>query len=282
MKTIRFILLFVSMVMALSCIKEVPVVDDGADYMVLTASAAPSLRSTASPEGLFAWQEGDCIRIVDEWSSWQLFNLTSGAGTGSAEFTSENKISAIGDYAFFLGSGYDIPYYSDQGFCLYMPDYYGYSPEGRTYSPMVALVPKDEHPSLAFKHLAGLIKLTVKGIGGYLYSVKLTSKGFPISGVFPIQDLGSDNPRIDASIWDENASGSKDIWYYAYEPIPGGEAVLYFPVPTGLYDGFTFTVSADDVNLGNTTIVLDIDRSIQIEAGDLRTVEIDMSEGIQK
>ena len=231
--------------------------------MVLKAGVA-DVKSTASATGAFAWSENDRIFAFDVWSNTQVFRLTAGAGTNNAEFTSENPVDGLRGYAFLAD---DSPFVWSNQCNLYMTPYYGDEAIGMTHSPMIAAIPSGSSPTLAFKHLCGLIKLTIKGFSGQLYKVSLTSLDKPIAGNLDVTDYGTDNARIEAQ-----DGGDKTIEYSVSRSIDG-DIDFYFPVPVGTYQGFQFKV---EYRTSKSEIYnyLNIDREVTIARGELRTAEM--------
>lgn len=233
--------------------------------MVLKAGIA-DLKSTASASGGFAWSEGDVIYAFDIWNNPQPFSLTSGAGTKNAEFTSDAEVDGLSGYAFFVD---ESPYSWGGRYQVSLTNYYGDSDLGKTHSPMIAAIPEGTNPSLAFKHLCGLVKVTVKGLNGTLTRVSLQSHDNPISGSFDIQDVGQATARIET----EPESGSTQIDYNLYKEV-SSDIDIYFPVPVGTYSGFTISVEGRDDSYNDIQDNLTIDRSVTIARGELRTVEM--------
>ena len=192
MKTLRYIGFLAVAILFASCAKETAPEKTG-KRIVFKAGLA-DVKSTASATGAFAWSEGDRIYALDIWGVYQQFTLTKGAGTKNAEFTSDEEIEGVSGYA-FAGSA-DV--YSWGGvYNYYLTSYYDESEVGQTHSPMVATIPDGPNPSLAFKHLCGLIKVTLKGFTGTLTMVRLSSKDNAIAGDFIIQNIGTENACIE-------------------------------------------------------------------------------------
>ena len=228
MKTLRYIGFLAVAILFASCAKETAPEKTG-KRIVFKAGLA-DVKSTASATGAFAWSEGDRIYALDIWGVYQQFTLTKGAGTKNAEFTSDEEIDGVSGYA-FAGSA-DV--YSWGGvYNYYLTSYYDENEVGQTHSPMVATIPDGPNPSLAFKHLCGLIKVTLKGFTGILTMVR-------------------------------HYSMYKDV---------AGDIDFYFPVPVGEYGGFTIYMEGHDSSYNKFIDTYEIDKSVTISRGELRTVE---------
>lgn len=262
MKTLRYIGFLAVAILFASCAKETAPEKTG-KRIVFKAGLA-DVKSTASATGAFAWSEGDRIYALDIWGVYQQFTLTKGAGTKNAEFTSDEEIEGVSGYA-FAGSA-DV--YSWGGvYNYYLTSYYDESEVGQTHSPMVATIPDGPNPSLAFKHLCGLIKVTLKGFTGILTMVRLSSKDNAIAGDFIIQNIGTENACIETDEY-----GDREINYSMYKDV-AGDIDFYFPVPVGEYGGFTIYMEGHDGSYNKFIDTYEIDKSVTISRGELRTVE---------
>lgn len=245
-----------------ACAKETAPEKTG-KKMVFKAGLA-EVKSTASATGAFAWSEGDRIYAFDIWGMTRSFTLSKGAGTKNAEFTSDEEIDGVSGYA-FAGAG-DI--YSWGGvYRYYLTSYYGDNEVGQTHSPMIATIPEGPNPSLAFRHLCGLIKVTLKGFTGTLSSVRLVSKDKSISGDFEIQNIGTENACIETM-----NSGDNEVNYSLYLNVDG-DVDFYFPIPVGTYGGFTLYIEGQDKDYNKIDDTYEINKSVTIGRGELRTLE---------
>ena len=217
------------------CQKEefsVPSAKQEGGRVVLTATVNQT-RSTVSEDGLFAWAEDDVIGVMTDKGSFTPFNLTGGSGTYSATFTSveENvKVEKVAVYPSDIAKSL-----SDKALTVTLPEDISYV-EGRTNSPMVAVMADGAVSSLSFKHLAGLLTITFNHIPKEAAMFYVTSNTNTIKGDFTIEDYTAAGACIQTGPIPAGSTGSSSIWVELPEEHPTGPVTFHVPLPVGTYE----------------------------------------------
>ena len=218
----------------------------------------PATRVTFENDITFKWSEGDRVGAYmysttlpntgigeGTYGPWIApFNLVSGAGTGSGEFTFEiaypengEKVGHVAMYPFTANAAweYQSEYDEDNATLRFnLPDKWKDLPnlEG-VRIPMVANLDSNERP-FVFRHVGGAVKVTLKNVPAGARYFKLSADK-NLSGIFVISqdEIGHGALR-----------GEGTAQYVELQLAEGaGKALesvdIYFPVPTGT---FTFNL----------------------------------------
>ena len=254
-------------VLAISaCSKEAqkPEVSTPKEPLILKANFAQT-RSTVTDEGDFGWSANDAISVYTgigegnniTWSFVE-YTLQSGAGTSDAEFIGADSDANIDKVAVFPSSL--APALNVDALTVTLPAVYMYV-EGETNVPMIAQVTDGVNTDLSFKHLAGLLKLTVNNVPEEANRLLFMVPGKKITGEFTVADYTANGACIETEDGEDN--------YITISFNPTGESMtFYIPLPVGEYpDGFLFTFfdSRNDM----CSIPIEYTNSFSVERADL-------------
>lgn len=210
--------------------------------------------------GSFAWEAGDKIAIhlntgyqEATLSAAGTTTLTAAAGTvrdGYAIFPSAVAEGTATAPSVKLPSAYDIT---------------GSLSSSSAALPMVALNDPDSD-ILYFRHVGGLVRVTVVSVPAGTRSVQVHFPGSRITGSFPVSDPASTAPTIVTGTVDTD-----DIVTFTVSEAglaAAADVVLNLPVPCGTYaGGLTVNVIPADASFPNTvsgSIVLDRAQGVQV------------------
>lgn len=186
------------------------------------------------------WVENDKIGIFgDKRSNNVSFTLQSADGT-SAEFNGELK---LGEKPFFAYYPYQEKALLDgSSLTIHLPAEYVYT--GNSDAPMLGF--SDGKDRLSFKHLCGLMKVTVTNIPDNSTYFVVTSEGDnpkSIAGTAVIENIQDENAIL-AIKEDEHLSTSIT---YALQSVDDKNAVtFYIPLPVGEYEKLTVALKGEN------------------------------------
>lgn len=233
MKKYTFIFAAVAAILLAGCQKEefsAPSAKQEGGRVVLTATVNQT-RSTVSEDGLFAWAEDDVIGVMTDKGNFTPFNLTGGSGTYSATFTSVEQNINVEKVAVFPSN--IAKSLSGKTLTVNMPEEIVYV-EGRTNSPMVAVMADGAVSNLSFKHLGGLLTLTFNHIPEEAAMFYVTSNTNTLKGDFTIEDYTAAGACIQTGPTPTGKSSS--IWVELPEEHPTGPVTFHVPLPVGTYE----------------------------------------------
>ena len=216
-----------------SCAKtELTGVEAGEMIIGASMEAYSSITKAALADaGSFTWQTGDAIEVATS-GGHSTFNLNSGAGTASATFSAIYQ-GTLGSYATYPA---DI-FVSD--LIIKVPASRVWS-EGNTNCSMFGDL---NNGSVSFKHLGGVVKVTLNGVPKEATKFVFSTPGKKITGEFELK--GDADKYIETS--DDNANSSYTLSFTLNE---AKDMAFYIPVPCGTYPKFAFKVlGANDVVL---------------------------------
>ena len=238
------------------------------DALILKAHYdQPSSKSAISDAGAFTWTDGDEISVWTRNKNKSLFmtySLLSGAGTNDAEFGGGLSTSSVSKVAVFPAAlAPSLPSNQSTSLTITLPNEYDYV-ESVTNSPMIAQVTDAQTP-LSFKHLAGLIKLTVDNIPSTASVLYFTTPGVKISGSYTISDYTAPNASLEAAA---GASDGSDEYVEINFTPTGGPMTFYVPLPVGNYeDGFI--MACFDANDNLVSLPYYYEKPFSVERADL-------------
>lgn len=204
----------------------------GLRTITLSASCEASATKAAIADNLsFSWTPGDQIAV---WAGSE----TAGDYYTSATYVSGNRFSVQlsgtrRNYAVYPAGIADRNNATSSSLKVNLPAEYDFREVGSDYSPMPMLAVNTEGANLEFKHLGGLIRITIGSIpeGASYATVDLGKK---INGSFPVH-VASDGSYIVA----DESDGTTSTKFL----IPStGSVVLNLPVPTGEYNSITVKI----------------------------------------
>lgn len=216
-----------------SCAKtELTGVDAG--EMIIGASMeaySSGTKAALADAGSFTWQTGDAIEVATSGGHAN-FSLKTGAGTASATFSAIYS-GTLGNYAVYPA---DI-FVSNAK--VLIPASRNWS-EGNTNCSMFGSL---TNGNVAFKHLGGVVKVTLNGVPAEANKFVFSTPGKKITGEFELK--GDADKYIETS--DDNANSSYTLSFTLNK---AENMAFYIPVPCGTYPKFALKVlGADDVVL---------------------------------
>lgn len=110
-----------------------------------------------------------------------------------------------------------------------------------TNAPMIATSYSVENKTFAFKHVCGLMRITIASIPADAASLVVTSENQNISGKFTITDITTDSPALTPS-----DNGSKTVTVTLPETATYGEKTFYIPLPVAAYSKLTVELKKTD------------------------------------
>ena len=215
-------------------------VTDEGEKVVLRATVAPQTRSAVSTAGEFSWQDGDTIAVkLAGTTGFTPFNLTDGAGTNVAEFTSLVTGVSVEKVAVMPS---DIAVSADTDLTIHIPQSRVFEAE-RTFSPMVATFSGEDAGGLQFKHMSGLLAVTVNHVprgAGWFY---VRSNSVQLYGDFVIKDYAEEEDIIIPAGPLPSGKTSSGLWIEIPEELQGtGPVTFYAPLPVGEYPDLQFGI----------------------------------------
>ena len=236
----RYILFFGLALFAILCISGC--LPDDMDYRengttrtvtIGVTTETPATKVDIGDDLVFSWTNGDQIAV---WSG----NGTSGQYYTSNAYAGGNKYTvalsgARSNYAVYPASIADGDNATSSSLKVKLPAEYDFRGTGANYSPMPMLATNTEGQNLEFKHLGGLLRISIGELpeGASHVTVDLGKK---INGTFPVHINTSTGSYIVAG---EATDGSTQAKFL----VPSsGSVVLNLPVPTGEYSSITIKV----------------------------------------
>lgn len=222
------------LIAGVSCTKESGEEDQSLTTFRISASIVDDAESRASVSdaGAFTWSEGDEIGV---WTTdgQKRFVLESGAGMNSAVFvntTITEGITVTGPAIFPYRNNHTYNS-STKVISANQPETMSWA-EGASKGIMVAKY--EGSGPCEFKHVEGLVKVSLYGIPANINRVRLSSMSeWKLNGTFPI-DLKEDKPAITPV----SSNGSRSDFTYTITPEDklGVGYEFYFPVPPATYN----------------------------------------------
>lgn len=213
-----------------ACQKERPVAQEGNYTIRASRESSVDTRSTISDKGAFAWSAGDAIGL---WNGKKFIKLTTNASGATADFTG-TMVGTAQSYAVFP---FALNANVESGTLkVTLPSSYEWK-EGETNSPMLAEC--GENPtSLSFKHLGGLVKVSIKNVPADATKFVLTADK-DIAGEYSVENIEGTN------IIKSTSTEANNSVAFTFTAGIAKEMVFYVPVPVGEYK-FTVALHKDD------------------------------------
>ena len=189
-------------------------------------------KAVVSDAGQFTWADGDEIGVWTSDAKFTKFSLKSGeAGKNTAVFTAEleSGVTVLGPavYPYRSGHSYDP---STKQLTYNQPGTMDWV-ENQTKSHMAAKY--NGSGTIQFKHLDGLMRLTLINVPSTAAYLRLRSSDNVIIGDFTV-DMNASEPQITAA----STGGATSDFNFKVTPedAVGGIYVVNFPIPTGTYN----------------------------------------------
>lgn len=225
----------------------------------LTASfeqdPSTSRMDIATDGNALTWSEGDEIAVISNDGDQNCYILSSGKGTAEGVFTpnlSDSETEVVGVKAAFPYANVNVYEQNDAliTFDLFKEKDLSHLPEaGNTKNCNLPMLGAIENGAIAFKHLAGVLKVNLTNIPAGYNALTVTASN-PISGEFKVSTPeGASDPVLVSESTDEKDKTVTVTFAEATEE--ANNEVLYLPLPVGTYESIVVSVSN-----GSQTITL--------------------------
>ena len=218
-----FLIAAATVLSVVACQKEMPVAPEGNYTVRASRESNADTKSTVTDDGVFAWSAGDAIGL---WNGKKFCKLTTSVGGSStADFTGTVEGTAQ-SYAVFPYS-LNANVVESGAVKVTLPANYEWK-AGETNSPMLAEC--GENPtSLEFKHLGGLVKISLKNVPQTAARFVLTADK-DISGEYSVATDADGNKIIKSA-----GAGTSNSVAFTFAAGTATEMAFYVPVPVGEY-----------------------------------------------
>ena len=230
------------------------------------SAGTPAITKTAIAEDgtSVVWSEGDAIGIFD--TQINKFDLIAGDGTSEGRFSG----FALPDAEYYALYPYDETASIAGGIISATLPSAQYSTADGTFSTMLnpAVAKADASNSLAFDHVAALMKVNVTGVTGDVKSISLSADK-SLAGAYTV-DMSADT-------WSAVAAVSEDAAGVTLTGQDGGNLAAgpyYLVVLPGEYGSMTLTVTLAD----GTTGTYSSKASLSVAARDIKEVTVDAND----
>lgn len=214
---------------------------DGNRSLTATIERNDASRTAVSEEGQVAWTDADAIGVFGASTSNAKFTYQSTTGDGStATFRGDFPEEEILEKAYY-------PYQEDatlsgNTLTLNLPSEYTYT--GNSDAPMLGI--KNTDGTFAFKHLTGLLRITINNVPEEAERFVITSSAATdapsIAGQATVADISAENAILSVT-----ANGSKEITYRLGTLTEGtGFRTFFVPLPVGEYPQLSVALYAKD------------------------------------
>lgn len=198
-----------------------------------------SRASLDSQTGAFAWQSGDVISALATDGKFYDLTLTSEAGSKIGEFVGQIPetafLTTVATYPSLVANGADNTIYADGVLNYTLPAKWTYV-QNTCNVPMVAAFEQGaEH--MCFKQVGAVMRFPVKNLPTEA-KFTLTVNGSGIVGPFSV-----DVATLGESYMAAGESTSSSVTFNYSSTTDGAAAVFNIPVPVGVYNDFTVTVT---------------------------------------
>ncbi len=231
-----FLIAAAAVLSIVACQKEMPVAPEGNYTVRASRESAAGTKSTVSDDGAFAWSNGDAIGLWNGSKFCKLTTSTGGSATANFTGTMEGTAQSYAVFPFALNAKVESGTVK-----VTLPASYEWE-KGETNSPMLAEC--EENPSsLTFKHLGGLVKVSVKNVPADAAKFVLTADK-DITGEYGVEADGEGNKIIKSAETAENNSVA-----FTFTAGTATAMAFYVPVPVGDYKFTVALQKADGTQL---------------------------------
>ena len=206
-------------VAAVSCTIEptAPIEVAGEGKVVTLGASVSGTKSAIDGEGKFTWQAGDAISVATTDGEFITFNLTSGAGTETAEFSAfVPGGKELGSIAIAPAGDHLI---TEDGVLVDLPGEIQWSADV-TNVPLCGVVSEDK---IEMQYIGGVVRIPVTDMPDGAAAIRLGANKV-ITGAFELGDAG-------IATSDEEYPDEVVITFDEAQPV----MVFNFPVPVGEY-----------------------------------------------
>ena len=181
--------------------------------------------------GGFSWTYGDKISV---WNGTS-FDVYANSEADVNTFVAEGNAGDATGYAIYPSGGHNI---SDNTVTVNLPATYSY---GSTNAPMLAEV---SGSSLAFKHLAGVMRFQVNSVPVGASSFVFTMTDTPVTGDYTVTD-----GQINASTATVSSDNTVTITFDALATAQN--MTFYVPLPVGTYGAYKVEIKGENIDLSH-------------------------------
>ncbi len=201
----------------------------------VSATFSPATKTAFNDFGDFSWAAGDAIMVEDDSHAFKEFALSSGAGTGSANFSASGSI--VTDNVAVYPSSIAVSVNASDYVTISLPATYTLD-ECANAVPMLGLKSGSDFD---FKHLGGALR--------FHYTVPAGASKFVVNADKKINGSFSFTASSSVSISTTTTSTASEKTITVTGLTPGGDVVMTIPLPTGTYSSISagFRSSGDAV-----------------------------------
>ena len=178
----------------------------------------------------FTWTKGDAV-AVQAGNSFETFNLVGNGGTSDGEF-SGNVQPSVGAVA--VSPAAMAGAVAGNELTLNLPAEYTYV-EGQTNALMFATVKEDN--KMLFRHLGGILQVTMQGIPSRAAECVVTAAGKKINGAYSV-DYTADEPVV--ALADAATEAESTVTIKLTEAVT--DMTLNIPLPAGDYPSISVSL----------------------------------------
>ena len=262
MKTIRFQLLLLALFVMVGCQKDEmsTSMKKGSYSLVASIESNDSTSRTAVDEnGGVTWVATDAIGVFGTQTKNAKFESTGvGANvTFVGDLESSHEEPTLAYYPYDENASLD-----GNALSFTLPSEYSYT--GQCYAPMLGI--KQADGNFVFKHLVGLLKVTIEDIPQNATKFVITSKGnepLPISGIAKVEDVTVDNAVLELQALPDSYS----VTYNFSPTVFSSDKIFYIPLPVGTYERLVVSLigNEDDIIFERSISNLKVERKAMIE-----------------
>ena len=240
MKSYRMYCLLSIVLFLASCVDDYKSGNQKETYAITAQIEQNGTRTAVNAQNQVVWTEGDQIGVFgDLQTNNALFELEAANGS-SARFTGELAVGEQPDIAYY-------PYQSGarlQGSALSfeLPAEYVYSDNSN--APMIGY--SNGENALSFKHLCGLMKVTVNNVPEESVQFVVTSEGDNpkgIAGTAVVEDVHQADAILAVQ---DDGNTQYSITYQLTGSVSDREFTFYIPIPVGEYEKLTVSLQNAD------------------------------------
>ena len=240
MKSYRMYCLLSIVLLLASCVDDYKSENQKETYAITAQIEQNGTRTAVNAQNQVVWTEGDQIGVFgDLQTNNALFELEAANGS-SARFTGELAVGEQPDIAYY-------PYQSGarlQGSALSfeLPAEYVYSDNSN--APMIGY--SNGENALSFKHLCGLMKVTVNNVPEESVQFVVTSEGENpkgIAGTAVVEDVHQADAILAVQ---DDGNTQYSITYQLTGSVSEKTFTFYIPIPVGEYEKLTVSLQNAD------------------------------------
>lgn len=238
-----------------------PVETEGAVFTLKANFAESGAKAEVGSDGSCSWQAGDKMAVYDAIGG-SFCEFTTEAGDGVFTFTGAPGVSYDFTRAYYPAD------FASGAQTITLPASYSVEEVQTTSAfPVTGAV---DNGSVTLRHLAALLKYTIKGIPATATGIELSSPTVSLSGDFPVEGSSLDDGWVSADgepVTDHDNVAVKSTENYPEIHAQAGSATVrialvpgskddltfYLPLPVGAYAFTTRIKAGEEVLYENTT-----------------------------